>query len=143
MIPGNFNSPTFDILREVAYAKSVDNDALIRELEGRVEYHRSQVVSYERAIAALKRETNPAPTATAVERSSRHYRKGAKIEYLRELLAKQSAGIMASQMREQARKDGITVNAAFPYAMLKALKDKGEVFEKDGRYFPRNKAGEL
>jgi hypothetical protein len=136
-------TPTFDILGSIGYdCSGVNNEDLIRELQGRVEYHRSQLVSYEKAIAALKRETNPAPTASAVERSSRHYVKGAKIEYIVGLLEKFD-GLTAAQMREQARKDGVAVNAAFPYSMLKALKERGEVTEKQGKYFPLiSEAGE-
>jgi hypothetical protein len=112
------------------------NEDLLRLLREKIEYHRSQFMAYEKALTAAIREANPAATATTMERQlSRHYVKGAKLGYIQELLRKNADGMTPSQMRDQARIDGVAVNRAFPYSMLKTLRKNGYIKENDGKYF--------
>jgi hypothetical protein len=126
---------SIDILREFGYPKIAVNDDLLRLLRQKIEYHRTQLMAYEKALTAAMREANPTATASTREgQLAHHYVKGAKTEYVLGLLEKFD-GLTAAQMREQARKDGIAVNAAFPYSMLKALKERGEATEQQGKYY--------
>ena len=126
---------TIDILRDLGYPENV-NDDLLRLLREKIEYHRSQLMAYEKALTAAVREATPTATATTMEgQLSRHYVKGAKLEYIQELLKKNTGGMTPSQMRDQARVDGVAVNAAFPYSMLKTLRKHGYVKEDAGKYF--------
>jgi hypothetical protein len=127
---------SIDILGELGYPEVAVNDDLLRLLREKIEYHRTQLMAYEKALTAATREANPTATASTREgQLSRHYVKGAKLEYILGLLEHRSDGMTPSQMREQARKDDIAVNAAFPYSMLKALKEGGKVEEIEGKYF--------
>jgi hypothetical protein len=122
-------------LERLGYSENTVNDDLLRLLREKIEYHRTQLMAYEKALTAATREANPTATASKMEgQLSRHYVKGAKLEYIRGLLENSDVGMTASQMREQARKDGIAVNAAFPYSMLKALKEQGKIEEVLGKY---------
>jgi len=97
-------------------------------------------MAYEKALAAATSEANPTAPPSKVERGlSRHYRKGAKMEYVRGLIAQHPNGLEPNEIREKAREDDIAVNAAFPYSILNTLKGKSEIREAGGKYFPAKK----
>ena len=98
-------------------------------------------MAYEKALAAATREANPtAPPSSPARELYPHYRKGAKMDYVRGLIAKHPSGLEPNEIRKRAREDGITVNVAYPYSILIVLKRKGEIRESGGKYSPAKKA---
>jgi len=137
---------TVDSGGEIHYSNEwVKHEQLIKTLESKVERARAQLEVWEAALRTARQEANPDAEVEMLPQGKLYYgEQGTKINYVRQLLTNSgTTGITAAEMRKRARKDGIAVNAAFPYAVLKRLVERKEAKEAEGRFLPVKKVVSL
>ncbi|HUE03156.1 MAG TPA: hypothetical protein VMR62_26545 [Bryobacteraceae bacterium] len=119
--------------------EGVQDADLVGLLRRKVEHHRSLMMAYEKALQAALLDSPEQQGESPKRELSRHYRKGERSEYVLDLLESHTDGMTPAQIREQARADGMAVNAAFPYTILKTMEDRAAVRNVDGVYIKGGK----
>jgi hypothetical protein len=63
--------------------------------------------------------------------------RGAKTDFIKKVIQKAENGVTPGEIKEELKKAGIKVHPNYTYAVLIRAKGKGEIIEKNGRYFPK------
>ena len=134
---------SIDLAGEISYDDFAVNEELKKILTRKIEFLRSQLAAFETALRAAHRDDNPEaegailPSEQVEVYHASYAEIGTKSHYVAQMIqTSQASGVTAAEIRKRARKDGISVNAAFPYSNLKRMVERGEAVERDGWYFP-------